>query len=177
VNVLSHFVLGFELARHAVLEATRVVIVTGDIYITERECTPDFHWRGPRGGMRAYSRSKLGNLWIAAQLARRMPTLTVHSAHPGVVATSLGGGAGTVANWIRGRLMLSPQLGAQMPLICATQEGLESGGYYHNTLGRVQLREDDPARDAAAAAKLWDSCVTRSGADSPPEQLSNDPSE
>jgi len=164
VNVLSHFVLGFELSRDGVLETARVVIVTGDIYITERECTPDFQWRGARGGMRAYSRSKLGNLWIGAHLARHTPSLTVHTAHPGVVATNLGGGAGPFADWLRGRLMISPQLGAQMPLICATQAGLEDGGYYHNTLGRVRLRDDDPARDAAAAAKLWDTCVNLSGA-------------
>jgi hypothetical protein len=55
-----------ELAAAAVLDATRVVVLTGDIYILASACTPDSRWHGAIGGMKAYCRSKLGNLWIAA---------------------------------------------------------------------------------------------------------------
>ena len=63
VNVLAHFVLRRALAAAGLLGAARVVMLTGDIYILQAECTPHYRWSGPLGGMRAYCRSKLGNLW------------------------------------------------------------------------------------------------------------------
>ena len=66
--------------------------------------------------------------------------------------------ASAVGNWFKQRFMISPEQGAQMPLICATQPHLESGGYWHNVHGRMQLAPDDPARDGAAAARLWETC-------------------
>jgi NAD(P)-dependent dehydrogenase (short-subunit alcohol dehydrogenase family) len=158
VNVLAHFALRRALADAGALPAARVVVLTGDIYVLARDCTPDFRWRGPLGGMQAYCRSKLGNLWIASELARRAPSLEVRTVHPGVVATRLGGEGGALGRWLRRRLALSPELGAQMPLVCATQPGLESGGYWHNAHGRMRLAPDDPASDAAAAARLWTTC-------------------
>jgi NAD(P)-dependent dehydrogenase (short-subunit alcohol dehydrogenase family) len=160
VNVLAHFVLRRALESAGLLRRARVVVVTGDIYVLASSCTPDSRWRGPLGGMLAYCRSKLGNLWIAAELARRRPELEVITAHPGVVATNLGGDAGALGSWFKRRIMISPQLGAETPLFCATQPGLESGGYWHNVHGRMRLAPDDPARDEAAAARLWQSCET-----------------
>lgn len=158
VNVLAHFVLRRELAAAGVLDATRVVVLTGDIYILASACTPDFRWHGAIGGMKAYCRSKLGNLWIAAELVKRSPAFEVRVVHPGVVATNLGGDAGAAGHWFKRRVMISPEQGAQMPLICATQAGLENGGYWHNVHGRMQLAADDPARDSVAAATLWKTC-------------------
>jgi retinol dehydrogenase-12/retinol dehydrogenase-13 len=158
VNVLAHFVLRRELARAALLESTRVVVLTGDIYVMASDCTPDFRWRGSRGGAQAYSRSKLGNLWIAAELAKRSPHLEVRVVHPGVVATNLGGAAGMPGAWLLRRFMLSPEEGAQMPLVCATQPGLENGGYWHNAYGRMLLPATDPARARERAARLWEQC-------------------
>jgi hypothetical protein len=133
-------------------------MLTGDIYILQSACTPDYRWTGPLGGMRAYCRSKLGNLWIGAELAKRSPSLEVAVVHPGVVATHLGGEAGALASRFKQLIMISPELGAQTPLLCATQPGLESGGYWHNAHGRMRLAASDPARDAAAAGKLWETC-------------------
>ena len=158
MNLLAHFALRRELQRLGVLAAGRVVVLTGDIYILASQCTPDYRWSGPLGGMLAYCRSKLGNLWISAELARRCPELEVRTVHPGVVASNLGGKAGAVGSWIKRQIMISPQQGAQLPLLCATQPGLESGGYWHNVHGRMRLAPEDPARDAASAAKLWETC-------------------
>jgi len=158
VNVLSHFVLRRELAAAGVLRSGRVVMLTGDIYILASACTPDYRWSGRVGGMRAYCRSKLGNLWIGAELAQRSPGLEVAVVHPGVVATNLGGDAGALGNRLKRRILISPELGAQMPLFCATQPGLESGGYWHNVHGRMRLASNDPARDAASAGTLWETC-------------------
>jgi NAD(P)-dependent dehydrogenase (short-subunit alcohol dehydrogenase family) len=158
VNLLAHFALRRELQRLGVLAAGRVVVLTGDIYVLASACTPDFRWKGPLGGMQAYCRSKLGNLWIAAELARRAPELEVRTVHPGVVATNLGGKVSGLAGWIKRQVMLTPEQGAQMPLLCATQPGLESGGYWHNVHGRMRLSPRDPASDAAAAGRLWETC-------------------
>jgi NAD(P)-dependent dehydrogenase (short-subunit alcohol dehydrogenase family) len=158
VNVLAHFALRRALKAAGALGRARVVMLTGDIYILSRACTPDYRFTGPLGGMLAYCRSKLGNLWIGAELARRDSALEVAVVHPGVVATNLGGNAGAAGDWLKRRIMISPELGAETPLLCATQPGLESGGYWHNVHGRMRLAERDPARDVAAAARLWDVC-------------------
>lgn len=158
VNLLAHFVLRQELQRRGLLDTARVIVVTGDIYIIESDCTSDHRWNGGLGGMRAYCRSKLGNIWIAAELTRRFPKLCVFVAHPGVVATNLGGNAGALGDRIKARFMIPPELGAQTALVCATQEGLENGGYYHNTGGLMRLAPSDPARDTASSKALWDHC-------------------
>lgn len=163
VNVLAHFALRRALAAAGVLEQARIVVLTGDIYILASACTSDFRWRGAYGGMQAYCRSKLGNLWVAAGLVRHRPDFEVRVVHPGVVATNLGGDAGSAGNWIKRLVMISPEEGAQMPLICATQPGLENGGYWHNVHGRMLLPAEDPARDIAAAAALWDRCEALAG--------------
>jgi NAD(P)-dependent dehydrogenase (short-subunit alcohol dehydrogenase family) len=154
-NVLGHFELIRTALQHGLLAPdARVVILTGDIYALTRDCTPDYRYRSALGGMHAYCRSKLGNLWHAAQLAERHPELRVYSAHPGVIASDLGGG-GVLMAAVKRPLMLSTEDGAQTTLFCATQPDLESGAYYHNTMGRVLLREDDPAADVERARRFW----------------------
>jgi NAD(P)-dependent dehydrogenase (short-subunit alcohol dehydrogenase family) len=162
-NVLAHHLLRRELAAAGLLGTARVVLLTGDIYILASACTPDFRFSGPLGGMRAYCRSKLGNLWIGAELTKRAPRLEVAVVHPGVVATNLGGNAGALGSRFKRLIMIPPELGAQMPLLCATQPGLESGGYWHNVHGRMRLAPDDPARDTAGAARLWETCEALAG--------------
>jgi NAD(P)-dependent dehydrogenase (short-subunit alcohol dehydrogenase family) len=155
-NVLGHFVLARRMIDQALLaDGARVVVLTGDIYILEEECTPDFEYDGARGGRRAYCRSKLGNLWFTRELQRCHRRLEVCAAHPGVIATGLGGVAGGMGALVKRLLLLDAISGAQTPLICATQPNLERGGYYHNTMGRVVFDEGDPAADAAKAATLW----------------------
>jgi NAD(P)-dependent dehydrogenase (short-subunit alcohol dehydrogenase family) len=132
--------------------------VTGDIYVMARECTPDYRFEGARGGMSAYCRSKLGNVWIGRELQRRQPDLHVVIAHPGVVATALGGAPSPRVDRIRRRLMLPAERGADTPLFCATQP-VAKGAYVHNTLGEVALEGDDPGADRAGAERLWELCT------------------
>ncbi len=155
-NVLGHHALlrGLE-ERGLLAEDVRVVFVTGDIYILTSACTPDYAYRGALGGQLAYCRSKLGNLWMAAELARRQPSWRVHAVHPGVVATELGGG-GAVTAAVKRSMMLTPAQGAQTSLFCATQPDLASGSYVHNTMGRVTLSPKDPGADRAKAARLFE---------------------
>lgn len=156
-NVLGHFLLLEHWVGHVLGDGACVVVVTGDIYILSDDCTSDYAYRTPLGGMLAYCRSKLGNLWIASELARRHPELRVRVAHPGVVATSLGGARSGLADRVSRRLMLDADAGAQTSLFCATQD-LPQAAYLHNTLGLMELSDDDPARDAERAAQLWHHC-------------------
>jgi NAD(P)-dependent dehydrogenase (short-subunit alcohol dehydrogenase family) len=159
-NVLGHFLLLRHLVGRQLAADARVVIVSGDIYVLASDCTPDYRYRTPFGGMLAYCRSKLGNLWLARELQRRHPELHVRVAHPGVVATNLGGERRGLANAVSRRMLLDVVRGAQTPLYCATQPGLPDGAYIHNVLGIMKLSDDDPASDGARAARLWDRCET-----------------
>ncbi len=157
-NVLGHFLLLRHLVGRVLVEDARVVIVTGDIYILARDCTPDYPYRTQLGGMLAYCRSKLGNLWQARELQRRHPKLQVRVAHPGVVATSLGGARKGLAEAISRRVLLDENQGAQTPLYCVTQPNIPPGAYVHNVRGIMRLRPDDPACDGARARELWEKC-------------------
>jgi len=156
-NVLGHHALiRGALERDFLDPQARIVVVTGDIYITSKSCSADYAYSGVRGGQTAYCRSKLGNLWYVRELARRHPAMRVHAVHPGVIASELGGGSTGLVGAIKRAIMLTPEQGAQTSLFCATQPGLESGTYYHNIMGRVELHPDDPAADEARAAELWE---------------------
>ncbi len=159
-NVLGHFLLLRHLVGRRLGATARVVIVTGDIYILANDCTSDYRYRTPLGGMLAYCRSKLGNLWLARELQRRHPQLHVRVAHPGIVATSLGGARKGIAEAISRRLLLDVERGAQTTLHCVTQPHVPDGAYVHNVLGIMKLGDDDPASDGARAAQLWDRCET-----------------
>ena len=168
VNTLGHYALVRRLLDRALLdERARVVILTGDIYIRANDCSDDFAWEGRSGGGLAYCRSKLGNLWFAAELQRRYPKLEVVSVHPGVVASGLGGQDAEAGGFFRERVMIDVEKGAQTPLWCATQP-VERGAYYHNTMGRMQLGPRDPASDAARARALWERMEALDGATARP---------
>ena len=111
----------------------------------------------------AYCRSKLGNLWIAAELQARHPELSVSVVHPGAIDTDLGGQVRGVQAWFKRTFMIDAELGAQAPLLCATQEGMPRGGYYHNAIGLMRLHAEDPALDRTRAAGLWGVCEAFAG--------------
>ncbi len=58
------------------------------------------------------------------------------------------------------RTLLDANRGAQTSLYCLTQPGLPKGAYLHNTSGLMLLRDEDPARNTAKAAELWQRCET-----------------
>jgi len=153
VNCLGHHVLIRGLMEYGLLaDAARIVATTGDIYILSVDCTPDYTYRGR--GLMAYARSKLGNLWQFTELARRHGELHVVIVHPGVVASGLEGPTTGIGGMVKRLIMASPEHGAQASLIGATQD-LPSGTYFHNMHGIMQLRDSDPARDPAKAARFW----------------------
>ena len=161
-NVLGHFALLRSLIHlRALAPGARIVVVTGDIYVLAKDCTSDYSFRSPLGGMQAYCRSKLGNIWIARELQRRHPELHVTIAHPGVVATGLGGEPSERFAGLRRRWMLSLEQGAETPLFCSTQP-VAKGAYIHNTLGEITFGRGDLGGDSARAAALWERCESLS---------------
>ena len=157
-NVLGHFALlrGLIAAR-ALAPNARVVVVTGDIYVLASDCTSDYAFGSAWGGVQAYCRSKLGNIWLAHELQRRHPDLHVAIAHPGVVATNLGGAPSERLGGFRRRLMLTLDRGAETSLYCATQP-IAKGVYLHNTLGEIPFASNDPGGDRVRAERLWERC-------------------
>ncbi|MEM9533542.1 MAG: SDR family NAD(P)-dependent oxidoreductase [Pseudomonadota bacterium] len=156
-NVLGHFALRKMLIDEAILTpSARIVVLTGDIYITASDCTHDFTYKTLIGGSKAYSRSKLGNIWIARVLQHKYPELTVALVHPGVVASGLMMGDKPWERLMK-KPLLPTRMGAQTSLYCATQP-IVKGGYYHNTRGRVHLAANDPAMDGGKAQALWSIC-------------------
>jgi NAD(P)-dependent dehydrogenase (short-subunit alcohol dehydrogenase family) len=155
-NVLGHYALTRTLFEQSVLSPTaRVIVQTGDIYIMTSECTEDYRYKNALGGQAAYCRSKLGNLWYAHELQRRFPSFEVYVAHPGVVASGLVTVGGRIGAYVKRKILLNPTEGAQMCLLLATQSNLIRGAYYHNTLGRMILRPQDPAMNMEKAQALW----------------------
>mmetsp|Transcript_8247 Transcript_8247/g.34632 ORF Transcript_8247/g.34632 Transcript_8247/m.34632 type:complete len:310 (-) Transcript_8247:67-996(-) len=154
-NVLGHFhLLQVMMEREILADNAVVIILTGDIYCTIDDCDSDYRYSDAKGCKDAYSRSKLGSIWIARELHRRHPSIAVRTVHPGVVATNLT----TVPKWLTGILFIGEDLGAQTTLYSATQEGIPNGSYLHNVLGIVALAPPDPAADDQRAAAMWDLC-------------------
>jgi NAD(P)-dependent dehydrogenase (short-subunit alcohol dehydrogenase family) len=162
-NVLGHHLLLRLLTGGSLAPDARIVIVTGDIYVLANDCTTAYDYRTAFGGMLAYCRSKLGNLWLAGELQRRVPALHVRVVHPGVVATNIGGARTGLADSIGRALLLDSERGCQATLYALTQSGLDNGVYLHNVLGIMQLDPADLASDGARAAALWERCEALCG--------------
>jgi NAD(P)-dependent dehydrogenase (short-subunit alcohol dehydrogenase family) len=162
VNHLGYFLLTNLLSDLLVASApARVVCVASTGHYAG---TLDFDDLGYERGyfiMKAYNRSKLGNVLFASELARRLEGkgVTVNSVHPGGVATNIWTGAPgwtkpILAIAVRPFLVSVPKGAA--PLIKLAADPALDGvtGRYFN-----KLREAVPsklARDPALAAKLWD---------------------
>jgi NAD(P)-dependent dehydrogenase (short-subunit alcohol dehydrogenase family) len=153
VNVFGHHLLFKALEKRGLLKpGARVVFTTGDIYVLANDCTPEFKFS--RGQM-AYARSKLGNLWQVAEMTRRYPDLHPIAVHPGVVASGFVGAKTGPVGWIKERIFISEEAGAQSALIGATQS-LVRGAYWHNVFGLVDLSPADIAMDAEKSGLFWE---------------------
>uniref|UniRef100_A0A4W2DS71 Dehydrogenase/reductase SDR family member 13 n=1 Tax=Bos indicus x Bos taurus TaxID=30522 RepID=A0A4W2DS71_BOBOX len=117
---------------------------------------------GWRQELRAYANSKLANVLFARELATQLEGtgVTCYAAHPGPVNSELF--LRHVPGWLRPLLrplawlvLRAPRGGAQTPLYCALQEGIEplSGRYFAN----CHVEEVPPAaKDDRAAHRLWE---------------------
>jgi NAD(P)-dependent dehydrogenase (short-subunit alcohol dehydrogenase family) len=133
--------------------------------------------------MRAYQQSKLADLMFSFELSRRLrakgSTVASLAVHPGVAATELfrGDGRSALSKAVRvfvghviGIVLNSDAEGALPTLYAATSADAIDGGYY-GPQGFEEMRGDTvgvakvapQARDAAAAARLWELCEEWTG--------------
>jgi retinol dehydrogenase 14 len=162
VNHLGPFLLTNLLVDLLVRSApARVVTVAS---VGHRQGSLDFNDLGFERGysiMRAYGRSKLGNVLFAAELARRLEGrgVTSNSIHPGAVDTNIWSGAPPLAKPVIQILFrpffISAEKGAAHVVALATRPDLDgvTGKYFE----KAKMVEPAPlARDGILARRLWD---------------------
>lgn len=153
VNVFGHHLLYRLLMERGMLsDQARIVMTSGEAYVSNNDKIFD---ESNYNGMQVYSNSKLSNLWQTMELAKRYPTIKSFTVHPGVIASGFAGSSKTgFLHWLRSKLLISEEEGAQAALIAATQD-LPNGTYWHNKLGVVDLPKDDIARDTSKSLQQW----------------------
>lgn len=161
VNHLGHFLLtNLLLEPLAAAEQGRIVVVASGAYKIGKLHLDDHTLSRGYNPAKAYARSKLANILFTRELASRLQgtRVTVNAVHPGAVGTSIGvnreTGFGRSVLKLLSHFFLTPEQGADTAIWLATAPELRevSGEYYY----RRKVQELSPrARDAAAAAQLW----------------------
>jgi len=114
------------------------------------------------GGMQAYSKSKLANIYFTTELARRLDGtgVTVNCLHPGTVATGYGrdgDASGFLAFGVKviKPFILTAEQGARTSVFLASSPDVAgvTGQYFAKCRARTPSAA---ARDSAAAARLWE---------------------
>ncbi|OBT56117.1 hypothetical protein VE04_04154 [Pseudogymnoascus sp. 24MN13] len=108
-----------------------------------------------------YGQSKLANILHSQELARRYPSITCVSVHPGMVETGLSKPMRRKHLWVRmfeatiGSLIgVSVEQGVLNQLWAATSKDVVSGGYYVPVGNKADGSTD--ARNEQLARRLWD---------------------
>lgn len=110
-----------------------------------------------------YGASKAANIMFASELARRYPTLTSVSLHPGIIKTDLylpSTGANLIVKY--GLMVVGPLMFQNVPTGASNQLWLAAGakkeelvnGAYYTPVGK--LRQNKWALDADAGKRLWE---------------------
>jgi NAD(P)-dependent dehydrogenase (short-subunit alcohol dehydrogenase family) len=186
-NHLGHFALtGLLLDRIVTTTRSRIVTVSSHLHRMGRFQADDVAGTAFRSTWLAYGNSKLANLLFTAELSRRLqaaglPTLAV-TAHPGWTRSNLAaGGAALGTSKVRRKMgraagMFLGQSAANgaLPVLCAATSSSVGAGQYIGPAGLLGLfgpprvvRPTRRARDADAAAALWDASEELTGV-SPP---------
>jgi NAD(P)-dependent dehydrogenase (short-subunit alcohol dehydrogenase family) len=161
LNHLGHFLLTRELMPLLEKGHARIINVSSEAHKNEKPNFDDLNWeRKPYKGFKAYSISKLYNIYFTKSLAEKYGDkgIRVYALHPGVVNTNIWDGAkgflGLIV-WILKVFMITPEKGAETTIYLATQPKLEqkSGLYFK----KCKVAKTAPiADDAGARNQLWD---------------------
>lgn len=161
VNHLAYYLLTRLLRDRIVASApARIVNVASQAHYRG---TLDFDDLGFERGyqiLRAYTRSKLGNVLFTREMAKRLQGtgVTVNTLHPGDVATNIWNGAPRWAQPLlaiaKRLLMISPEQGAKRITYLAASLDVQgqTGLYFEKNRPR---RPSRLAQDDALAARLW----------------------
>jgi retinol dehydrogenase 14 len=162
VNHLGYFLLTNLLLD--LLEKSAPARVVNVASVGHKQGDLDFdnlqYEKGGYGIMKAYGRSKLGNVLFTAELARRLAGkgVTVNCLHPGAVATSIWSHAPGYARpllAIAKLFMITPEQGGDRIVHLAAGADVEgeTGGYY---VKDKRVAPSALGRDEALAKKLWE---------------------
>ncbi len=155
-NVLAPFVLTQELLPRMLESRAHVVFTSsvanrfGPVDVTNLNRDGKAWLRG----FPAYGAAKRADAMIARELARREPTLTVNSFHPGGVATRFAGLDESAFAGIASRVMRTPAQGAAQLVGLLNGELEAPNGSYVDGTGRDK-RLAAQALDPAECVKLW----------------------
>ena len=111
------------------------------------------------GSMKAYRRSKSGNIPFTRELARRLrgAGVTANCLHPGFVATRFGDQSGALMSrvvWLAKFFAISPARGAQTIVYLASSSDVANttGQYFYES---IPASPSAAAQDDQAASLLW----------------------
>ena len=166
VNHLGHFLLtDLLLERLRASAPARVVVVASDAHKGARQGLDfdDLQAERKYKWAKAYSKSKLANIYFARELSRRIDGtgVTVNALHPGFVRSEFGRGGdlGGIYGWgikyIASPFAISPEKGARTTIYLASSPDVEgvSGGYFYKSKPSTP---STVAQDDDAASRLWD---------------------
>jgi NAD(P)-dependent dehydrogenase (short-subunit alcohol dehydrogenase family) len=170
VNHLAPFLLTNLLLERLKSSAPARIVNVGTRIDTVMDFE-DLNWeRRPYRMMQAYGQSKLGNLHMTFELARRLQRsgVTVNAVFPGIFKSNLGGTDGAqgvvwkLVALLLGWALPTPEQAARRVLYVATAPELDavSGNYFGD---RKTLRAPAQALDANANQRLWEISETLTG--------------
>ena len=182
VNVLGAFALTARLLPGVEDTAGRVVWVTSALHKgATLDDLADLQSERSYDPVGAYNTTKLADLMLAVEMQRRLAAAGMRAesvaAHPGFAATNLSSGltegsplkAAVFA--VINRVVAIPAWKGALPLLSAAADPDVPAGGYVGPSGFRELRGDPgpaeaspAARDAEAAARLWEVCERLTGA-------------
>lgn len=183
-NVLGHFALtglllpALQQAAAESFESPRIVTIASIAHKRGHLNFDDLQYKQNYSPMRSYQQSKLANLMLALELDRRLRAVDANilsiAAHPGVAKTNLfqtwqHSAIETAARKVLGHLIgtfLNTDTEGALPTLYAATVSEVAGGDYYGPQGFQEMCGDEiglakiapQAYDAAAAARLWETC-------------------
>ncbi len=140
---------------------SRIINVSSEAHRQDRMNFEDLDFKKGYFGIKAYARSKLGNILFGYELARRLEGtgVTVNSLHPGHIATDIWktnfGLIGPALKRIMGFFSLTPEEGAENSIYLASSPEVTgiSGKYFI----KYEPAPSSPlSSDPALARQLWE---------------------
>jgi NAD(P)-dependent dehydrogenase (short-subunit alcohol dehydrogenase family) len=163
VNHLAPFLLTRLLLDRLRAAGGRVVSLSSGAHHAARVDWDDLGMRGRYNGLRQYGNTKLFNLLMVRELARRVPAaeLAANAMHPGVVGTALLFGGFAPLRLLKPFLRTAEQ-GARTAVYLASSPEVRgmSGGYYRDE--RI-ARSSAASQDPVLARRLWETSERMTG--------------
>ncbi len=170
-NHLAYFLLTFRLMDILLASPIARIINTSSFahgYVGT-EAVDDYMFEQDYFGWKAYSRSKLCNIYFTYELARRMADLpvSVNALHPGFVNTNIGRNntpEQLAATPLKKPGHMSSEEGAQTTLYLACSPEVEgiTGKYFDQSKA---VPSSEASYDQAAALRLWNLSAQLTGED------------